>query len=237
MAMQVLQNKMQITNARHELISRGGSFAESAFISLMRRFGFVRGMAVGDRIKSWDVLATLNLIETHLKKNEPILDIGCYASEVIVALHALGYSNLVGIDLNPDLKKMPKANSIRYLSGNFLDTEFEDASFQAVTSISVIEHGFDGSALLREMSRLLKPGGLFIASFDYWPDKIDTTGIKFFGMDWNIFSKKDVVDFVSQAANYGLVPVGEMSYEGKEKVIDCGGMKYTFGWMALKRVV
>ncbi len=237
MAMKVLHTKLQITNARHELIKRKGSFAESAFISLMRRLGFVRGVAVGDRIKSWDVLATLNLIETHLEKNDPILDIGCFASEVIVALHALGYSNLVGIDLNPDLQKMPNSNSIRYLNGNFLHTGLEDASFQAITSISVIEHGFDGPALLREMSRLLKPGGLFIASFDYWPEKIDTKGIKFFGMDWNIFSKKDVVDFVRQAANYGLVPVGEMRYEVKDKVIECVGMKYTFGWIALKRLV
>lgn len=26
-------------------------------------------------------------------------------------------------------------------------------------------------------SRLLRPGGLFIASFDYWPEKIVTDGI------------------------------------------------------------
>ncbi len=56
-------------------------------------------------------------------------------------------------------------------------------------------------------------------------------------MDWKIFSMQDVADFVSQAANYGLVPVGEMRYEGKEKVIDCGGMKYTFGWLVLERAV
>ena len=235
MTMEVLQDELQITNARQELIRRGISFTESAFRSLIRRLGFVRGVAVGDRVKSWDVLSTLNLIESHLQKNKPILDIGCYASEVIVALHTLGYSNLVGVDLNPDLQKMPYANSIRYVSGNFLHTEFEDASFQAITSISVIEHGFDGPALLREMSRLLKPGGFFIASFDYWPEKIDTTGIKFFGMDWKIFSMQDVADFVSQAANYGLVPVGKMRYEGKEKVIDCGGKKYTFGWLVLER--
>jgi SAM-dependent methyltransferase len=237
MVMKVLQDKLQLTNARQELIRRGVSFTESKLRSLMRRIGLAPGVAVGEWNKSWDVLTTLNLIESHLQKNEPILDIGCYASEVIVALHTLGYSNLVGVDLNPDLQKMPYANSIRYEGGNFLHTEFEDASFQAITSISVIEHGFDGPVLLREMSRLLKPGGFFIASFDYWPEKIDTTGIEFFGMDWKIFSMQDVADFVSQAANYGLVPVGEMRYEGKEKVIECGGMKYTFGWLVFERVV
>lgn len=236
MVMQVLLNKSQILHARKELNKRKLSFIDSIFVSKLRRVGLVRGVSIGDSIKSWDVLESIKLIEADVEKNCPILDIGCYASEVIVALHSLGYSNLTGVDLNPNLQKMPYANSISYLSGNFLNTQFEDSSFQAITAISVIEHGFDGPGLLKEMSRILKPGGLFIASFDYWPEKIDTTGIKFFDMNWDIFSKQDIVDFICQAASHGLVPVGEMSYESRDKVIHCGGQKYTFGWMAFEKI-
>ena len=209
---------------------------ESSFHTLLRRYGLVRGVVLGDYLKSWDVLETLNFIEQHVKKNEPILDIGCYASEIIVTLHKSGYTNLTGADLNPDLKQMPCQGIIRYETANFMQTSFADASFKAITSISVIEHGFDGQGLLKEMSRLLQPGGYFIASFDYWPEKIDTTGIKFFGMDWKIFSKQDVADFIEQAAGYGLAPVGELHYEGEETPIECGGKKYTFGWLVLKRM-
>ncbi|MEO6421672.1 MAG: class I SAM-dependent methyltransferase [Candidatus Nitrotoga sp.] len=190
---------------------------------------------MGDMVKSWDVLATVNFLESHVKKIEPILDIGCYASEVIIALHKLGYSNLTGADLNPDLQKMPYQNDIHYEITDFMHTKFEDASFQAITSISVIEHGFDGQSLLKEMSRLLIQGGYFIASFDYWPEKIDTTGKKFFGMDWKIFSKDEIINFVTEAANYGLYPVGEMMYGGKDKPIDCAGKQYTFGWLVLTK--
>jgi len=56
MTMQVLQNKFQITNARQVLVRRGVSFTESSFRALMRRLGFVRGIALGDTVKSWDVL-------------------------------------------------------------------------------------------------------------------------------------------------------------------------------------
>ena len=56
-------------------------------------------------------------------------------------------------------------------------------------------------------------------------------------MDWNIFSMQDLTEFVRQAADYGLIPFGEMSYDAKEKVIDCGGKKYTFGWLVLQKVV
>jgi SAM-dependent methyltransferase len=233
--MEVLQHTSQIRAARRELKKKGVSFAESRLRSLMRRLRLARGIAVGHTLKSWDVLSTLNLIERDVPQTEPILDIGCYASEVLVALHRMGYSNLTGIDLNPDLEKMPYANSIRYENCNFMNTQFEDGSFRAITSISVIEHGFNGSALSKEMARLLKPGGFFIASFDYWPEKIDTSGLKFFGMDWKIFSKQEVTDFISQAATDGLVPAGEMHYSCQKKPIHFGGMEYTFAWMVLKK--
>jgi ubiquinone/menaquinone biosynthesis C-methylase UbiE len=235
MTMEVLKNNSQIAASRQALKRNGSSALESSFRSLLRRYGLVRGMVLGDYLKSWDVLETLNFIKQHVQKNEPILDIGCYASEIIVALHKSGYANLTGADLNPELKQMPYQNSIRYETTDFMKTPFSDASFKAITSISVIEHGFDGQALLKEMSRLLHSGGYFIASFDYWPEKIDTTGTKFFGMDWKIFSKQEVADLIEQASGYGLAPVGELLYEGQEKPIECGGKKYTFGWLVLKK--
>lgn len=235
MSMEVLQGKLQIKRSRQELRGKHASLVSSPLTRFLRRLGVVGGVTVGDNVKSWDVLSTLSFIESHVQKNEPILDIGCYSSEVIVALHNLGYSKLAGADLNPNLNKMPFQDSIRYEVVDFMRTKFEDAYFQAITSISVIEHGFNGLALLKEMSRLLKPGGYFIASFDYWPEKIDTSGMKFFNMDWKIFSKQDVMHFVSDAANFGLLPVGEMHCDAQEKTIEFGGKHYTFAWLVLKK--
>jgi SAM-dependent methyltransferase len=236
MSMKVLKNNSQIKDARKELINKGASCIESSFQSLLRRMHLLRGIKLGDEIKSWDVLETLNFIERNVSKDEPILDIGCYASEIIVALNKLGYNNLTGADLNPDLKLMPGQGKIHYETTNFMHTPFADGRFKTITSISVIEHGFDAQALLKEMSRLLKSGGYFIASFDYWPEKIDTTDIKFFGMDWLIFSKNDVANFIQQASFFGLKPVGELSYESSEALIEGGGKKYTFGWLVLEKI-
>lgn len=235
MSLDVLRSRTQIEAARQELAKKGISFIEPPWRSILRRFGLGRGVMVGDFVKSWDVLETLLFLEAHVQKNEPILDIGCYASEALVALHKLGYINLTGVDLNPRLQQMPYSGLIRYETADFMHTRFEDASFAAITAISVIEHGFQAVPLLKEMSRLLKPGGYFVASFDYWPEKIDTTGVKFFDMDWLIFSKQDVGEFVKQAAGHGLVPVGELKYDAKDKAIDCGGKQYTFAWMVLKK--
>jgi SAM-dependent methyltransferase len=233
MAMEVLRDKSQISQARQELINKGASLVDSPLRSLMRKLGLIPGIAIGDMLKSWDVLATVNFLQKHVAKNEPVLDIGCYASEIIVALHKLGYVNLSGADLNPNLRQMPYPDTIHYEIVDFLQTKFQDASFRAITSISVIEHGFNGLLLLKEISRLLKPGGYFIASFDYYPEKINTEGTKYFDMEWKIFSQEEIAGFVAEAAGYGLSPCGRMHYSVKDRPIDYGGKQYTFGWLAL----
>ncbi|MFA6129496.1 MAG: class I SAM-dependent methyltransferase [Candidatus Omnitrophota bacterium] len=235
MSMLVLQEKVQINQARRKLAEKGVSCVDSFCKSLLRRFKLISAVPIGDTLKSWDVLLSLDLLEEKVGKNEPILDIGCYASELIVALHKLGYFDLTGADLNPRLTKMPYHDLIHYEITDFLHTKFVDASFKAITAISVIEHGFNAPSLLKEVSRLLKPGGYFIASFDYYPEKIDTQGIEYFNMDWKIFSKDEVADFINQAAGCGLFPLGAMMYDAKDRPIDCGGKQYTFAWLTLTK--
>lgn len=235
MVMQVLQNMGQVKAARRELSDKQLSSIDGPVVSFLRKLGIVPGVKVGDEIKSWDVLSTFQFIDNRFDKNDPILDIGSFCSELLTILHLSGYKNLTGIDLNPDIEKMPYSEYINYNVDNFLKTKFSNESFKVVTSISVIEHGFQQEALLEEISRLLMPGGCFVASFDYWPEKVSTEGVKFFGMDWLIFSSSEVQSFVSAAEKYGLVPAGELSYSADEKVINCGGKNYTFGWLVLEK--
>ena len=237
--MKVLQNKMQITQAREELVRIKVSHldpVDTQLKSILRSLGIVNRLVVGDLVKSWDVLETVNFIENNIQKNEPVLDIGCYASEILLSLYKFNYSNLTGIDLDPNLDKMPYQDFIQYETCNFMKTKFVDDSFKVITAISVIEHGLNSKALLLEISRILQPGGYFIASFDYWPEKINTDGIKFFGMDWKIFSKNEVSNFLEEAETYGLFPVGEMELNSYEKAIDCAGKQYTFGWLVLRKL-
>ena len=202
---------------------------------LVNTIGFFGGVTVGDIVKSWDVLKTANFIRDHLSPEIPVLDLGAYASEMLPVLHRMKHSHLTGVDLNPRIKEMPFADPIRYRVADFMATPFPDASFGAITAISVIEHGFQDERLLREISRLLRPGGYFLASFDYWPEKVDTAGIDFFGMDWRIFSKPEVLAFLQEARSYGLSPCGDIDLEAREKVIHWGGKDYTFAWLALRK--
>jgi SAM-dependent methyltransferase len=232
--MKVLQNQEQIKVARAEMVRRGISTLDSKGRQLLRKLSLDSSPNIGDELKSWDVLSTVQFLESNVPKDAPVLDIGAYASEVLLALHRLGYSRLAGVDLNPRLKSSPHADVIRYEVADFTQTPFENHSLAAITSISVIEHGFNAARLLGEVSRLLRPGGYFLASFDYWPAKINTHGKKFFEMDWLIFSREEIEAFVHQARDYGLTPPGALEPNASERPIKCAGEEYTFGWLVLQ---
>jgi SAM-dependent methyltransferase len=236
MSMRVLQNNLEIRAARDELTRRGLSALDSTGRRLLRALRLDPTPGVGDAIKSWDVLSTVDYLERHLEKDAPILDIGAFASELLVALHRLGFRKLCGVDLNPRLRESPHADTIHYEIADFTQTPFADRSFAALTAISVIEHGFNATALLKETARLLRPGGYFVASFDYWPSKIDTGDTKFFGLDWLIFSEAEVLAFIREARAHGFVPIGEVNAAASERPVKCAGRKYTFGWLALQRL-
>jgi len=235
MTLDVLQSEQQIREGRRALRRRGLSFLPSQWTAWLSRYRLAPGIRVGDDLKSWDVLKTAEFIEQHVSKDAPVLDIGAYASEVPPLLCRMGYQRVSALDLNPDLLKMPLANKIDYRIGNFLHAPYADSSFAAITAISVIEHGFDGEALAAEMSRLLKADGFFIASFDYWPDKIVTEGQDIFGMSLTIFARPEIEKFIATAGSKGLKPSGPMNFASGDKPISCFDRDYTFAWMVLQK--
>jgi SAM-dependent methyltransferase len=236
MSLEVLAKSVDNQHARVELRSRGLDFVTPWFVKALHKTRLVPGIDVGDTSKSWDVLRTLKFIEERVGKTVPILDLGAYASEVLCGFHKLGFSNLAGIDLNPALTRMPHNQCIRYVTGDFVHSPFPAEAFAAITAISVLEHGFRGPDLFREVSRILQPGGYFVASVDYWPEKIDTRGVVYFGVDWTIFSQGELLHLLAEAGRHGLVPVGDLHFEEPEATVRCLEREYTFAWLALQKI-
>jgi SAM-dependent methyltransferase len=233
--LEVLQSKAQIKALREAMEQQGRSVLEGWLGKSLRRIGLAKGLPVGDMVKSWDVASTLDFIDKHLPKDAHILDLGAYCSEVPVSLAQMGFTGVHGVDLNPNVTAMPHADRVHYSVSDFMNTPFDPASFDAVTSISVIEHGYEPERLFSELGRLLRPGGYFIASFDYWPEKIDTGNTRFFDMSWLIFSEQDVMSMLEVAKRHGFSPAGELHPQSEERAIHCMGFDYTFGWLVLRK--
>lgn len=235
MSLKILPSMAAVDEARRTMVAMGASAIEPPVAARLRRIGLNRTIPLGDHLKSWDMLETIRFLQAHVAPDEPVLDIGAYASEIAVSLDRLGYTRLSGVDLNPRIARMPHADRIDYRVSDFMHTPFEDAGFRAITAISVIEHGLDRTQLLREVARLLRPGGYFVASFDYWGDKIDTAGITIFDMSWTIFSREDVDQLIAEAATFGLHPAGDLDFAATERPVHYMDRDYSFGWLALRK--
>jgi SAM-dependent methyltransferase len=202
---------------------------------LLSRLRGAPTVGLGDIQKSWDVLRTAEFLEARLSRAASILDLGAFNSEILGILRKMGFGNLTGIDLDPSVSEVLGSMGIATRVGDFYASPFPAASFDAVTAISVIEHGFRPGALLAEMARVVRPGGWFVSSFDYWPEKISTAGKQVFGIDWRIFSREEVLDFLAEARSAGFLHEGSVDLDAGQPTIRWEGKAYTFAWLALQR--
>jgi SAM-dependent methyltransferase len=221
----VLRSRGQVDEAERELHER----------RLVRRPGALARLRPdpfrSDPLKSWDVLRTLDAVLDGVPRDAPVLDVGSFASAIPPALAASGYTAVAGIDLDPQVRGMPAADRVEYMFGDLMETRWPDGRFAAVTAISVIEHGFEADRLLPEVARLLAPGGLFLFSTDYWPEKIDTSDTPLFDMTWTIFSAPEIEELLERARAHGLSPASDPGPELREvgePPIDFAGRRYTF---------
>ncbi|MBC7570270.1 MAG: 3-demethylubiquinone-9 3-O-methyltransferase [Spirosoma sp.] len=98
--------------------------------------------------------------------NKTLLDVGCGGGILAEAFAGLGFS-VTGID--PSAPSVATAQrhadsqgvDIRYHIGAGEQLPFADNSFDYVSCCDVLEHVQDVDAVLSEISRVLKPGGLF----------------------------------------------------------------------------
>ena len=93
-----------------------------------------------------------------------ILDVGCGQGIDLVAYARAG-AHVTGVDLTPRHVELAQAHlAVAGLAGRVLvgDAErlpFEDASFDRVSSNGVLHHTPDIAAALREIRRVIRPGG------------------------------------------------------------------------------
>jgi len=235
----VLGSEAEIRDARAQLqrdrcsCLRRGSGRFDRFLRRLR--GRPPRPPIGDLRKSWDVLRTVDLIGRTFPPDARVLDLGAHTSEILLILQRKGFRRLTGVDLDPRVLDMPGPNGVRWEVADFMATGYPASSFEVITAISAIEHGLEAGRLLSEVSRLLSPGGYFVASFDYWPRKLSTDDTRLYDLSWTIFSREEVVSLVEQAAGCGLRPIGPLHFEARERPIHYADRDYTFAWLALRK--
>lgn len=183
-----------------------------------------------DYNKNWDNLLALYHTHSCTVEDDPVLDAGAGdESAYLPGLTKIGYTNLIGINLDrKDDYKAGVKDGIRYVYGDITSTPFPNDTFAFISCLSVIEHGVDVPAFLTEMSRILRPGGRLFVSFDFWHDKLDTTGLITHDAPIHIFSNQDVLEILDKAHRVGFRVPPVVETQCDEKIIAWAGLEYTF---------
>lgn len=174
-------------------------------------------------------------------KDVPMIDLGAAGSFTLHNHSVLGFkSRRVGIDLVP-VADHDRIGDAEYFVGPLTETPFKDGEFGQATCISVLEHAVEYSAFAKEASRILQKGGDLFVSFDYCPDKIDTSKTKLFDLSWNILSRVNVLELVEEMKKVGMTITSEIDWTTNEMVINdtycspVAGVSYTFGLLWFKK--
>ncbi|MCC2679419.1 MAG: gamma-tocopherol methyltransferase [Pseudobdellovibrio sp.] len=104
------------------------------------------------------------ILKQGIGSNGQILDVGCGAGFLSNALAKEGF-NVTGVDLSHEklqaARTQDNTNSVRYIVANPLCLPFRSGTFDVVTAMDFLESSENASQVIHEMSRVLKPGGLF----------------------------------------------------------------------------
>lgn len=106
-----------------------------------------------------------NVANMHLDGMPPgrLLEIGCGDGAFLYKMKERGWI-VEGLDFDGDAVRAAVSNyGVQARTERLEDMDYASESFDAITMHHVIEHVFDPVGLLREIHRLLKPGGRLVA--------------------------------------------------------------------------
>lgn len=190
-----------------------------------------------DLPKHWDSLAALDLILSTTGRGSRIFDAGSELySPILPWLFLYGYEDLTGGNLA--FSKKIRRGPIAYEHSDITKTAFSATSVDAVTCLSVIEHGVDLDAYFKEMSRIIRVGGILVTSTDYYETPVDTRNQEAYGATIHIFTREEITRALDLAKGYGFALLSPIDLSCEEKVVHWReyDLHYTFVVFSLRKV-
>ena len=142
-----------------------------------------------------------------------ILDVGCGTGANLEMLSQYGEAE--GVDVSDEALEFCRKKGLNTRKGLAEELPFEDDSFDLVTGLDVVEHLDDDIAGLKEMNRVLRPGGqalIFVPAFMWlWGVQDDISNHRIRYTRKQIVERLNVAGFTVERATYAnitfLIPV------------------------------
>ncbi len=112
-----------------------------------------------ETVRRFFVRALARRIARRIGGHGRVLDVGCGDGKLLVALAAEGFEG-TGVELHSRVdERLPPGSDIKVFVGTLEAARFPEASFRVVVLRHVLEHLRDPLATLKEVRRIIEPGG------------------------------------------------------------------------------
>jgi len=178
------------------------------------------------KIKRHHEMIDLAVEMSNIKAGEHILDIGCGTGLLSLKFLEAAECTINGIDLSEDMlniwkdkiDKLNLSNRVKIKLGDAANLEFEDSTFDIISSTVALHHVKDKQQTINKIYRLLKPKGrLVIGDLD-----VDTSG------DLNDIKRlRHILDYLKEELSLALQDGGvdafiRMYDNGKKHILNDG---------------
>jgi 2-polyprenyl-3-methyl-5-hydroxy-6-metoxy-1,4-benzoquinol methylase len=97
------------------------------------------------------------------RSSNRLLDVGFGSGALLQATAGAGW-DVQGTEVSPPAIEHARSLGFNVFQGTLQEAAYPDNHFDVVTAVEVLEHVPDNTDLLREVARILRPGGLFWAT-------------------------------------------------------------------------
>jgi 2-polyprenyl-3-methyl-5-hydroxy-6-metoxy-1,4-benzoquinol methylase len=121
-----------------------------------------------------------------------LLDVGCSSGALLLVAREMGFEP-EGVEISPEASDAARRAGFRVHTGLLQEGGYADAAFDAITLVELLEHLREPRALLAECRRILRPGGVVMATT---PNGASWTAAVM-GARWDVFSLNGMGGHVS----------------------------------------
>jgi demethylmenaquinone methyltransferase/2-methoxy-6-polyprenyl-1,4-benzoquinol methylase len=138
------------------------------FDRIVPRYDLMNRVMTGGRDRVWRTMVARQAVAGHARGSAEVLDVATGTGDLAFAIRDTGAAKVVGVDFSGEMIRSARRKGQRtddppaFLVADALHLPFDDATFDACTVSFGLRNMVDYDAALREMSRILRPGGVFI---------------------------------------------------------------------------
>jgi demethylmenaquinone methyltransferase/2-methoxy-6-polyprenyl-1,4-benzoquinol methylase len=135
------------------------------FGTIAARYDLLNHLLSGNTDKRWRRLVAKTLLATLSDPEACVLDVACGTGDLSLTLLEAGQASIVGIDFCRPMLAIAASKAARsdfrlpFIEGDALQLPFADRTFEAATIAFGLRNLASVKAGLRELLRVLKPGG------------------------------------------------------------------------------